>query len=315
MDLPNKYRPTKLSELVAQDDAVETLQQMGRRGAIPHAILLSGPSGTGKTTVGRILRRKLKCADVDYVEVNAAQHRGIEMVRNIEKRVHLAPMGGGSRVWLVDEAHQLTPDAIGGFLKLLEDPPVHAYFILATTDPQKLRKAIRTRCTDIVFKPIPRAELRKLAQNVADSEGIETSDEVLDKIAEVADGSARSAIKLVNQIAGVEDAGEQLDLVRASTGESDLGIELARALMDSRKKWSDIVKILKAMHGEWKNLTDIDPEGIRRLVLAYATSAMLRSPKLAEKAYAVIAAFSDPFYDNYFAGLCAACYEVLHGEQ
>src|SRR5690606_3369465 len=109
-------------------------------GDIPHAMLFTGPSGCGKTTLARILRVKLRCSDNDFQEINAADFRGIDSIRSMRQQVGAAPLGGDSRIWLIDEAHSMTADAQNAFLKLLEDTPRHVYFFLATTDPQKLKK-------------------------------------------------------------------------------------------------------------------------------------------------------------------------------
>ena len=136
-ELYRKYRPTSFKQVVGQEEAIRTLTELGKRKAIPHAILFTGPSGVGKTTLARILQRKLKCVGNDFVEMNAANDRGVGIIRSIQNKVGLAPMLGSCRIWLMDEAHQLTSDAQSAFLKLLEDTPSHVYFMLATTDPQK----------------------------------------------------------------------------------------------------------------------------------------------------------------------------------
>jgi DNA polymerase-3 subunit gamma/tau len=155
-------RPTTFGEVVGQPRAVAQLTQMGRDDRRPHLLLFVGPSGCGKTTLARIVRRKLRCGEADFMEVNAANNRGIDMVRDIEQRIGLAPIDGDCRVWLIDEAHALTPDAQGAFLKILEEPPSHVYFMLATTDPQKLKPTIRTRATEIVVYPVPPDDLAGL---------------------------------------------------------------------------------------------------------------------------------------------------------
>src|SRR5688572_25883760 len=138
MELYKKFRPKTLKGVVGQEGAVSSLQSMIDKGRLPHTILFSGPSGCGKTTIARILKGILECSDLDFFEINCADFKGIDMVRDIRRYVGIPPLHGKSRVWLIDEAHQLTKDAQNAFLKLLEDTPKHAYFMLATTDPQKL---------------------------------------------------------------------------------------------------------------------------------------------------------------------------------
>ena len=148
MELYKKYRPKNFKRIVGQPTITEQLTSMTRSNQFPHSSLFSGPSGCGKTTLARIMRNKLDCGDQDFQEVNCADFRGIDMVRDIRNRMNLAPIGGECRVWLIDEAHQLSSQAQNAFLKILEDTPSHVYFMLATTDPQKLIPTIRTRCAE-----------------------------------------------------------------------------------------------------------------------------------------------------------------------
>src|SRR5687768_10085551 len=121
--LYKKHRPKTLKGIVGQDGAVASLQKMIDRNLIPHAILFTGDSGVGKTTIARILKDHLECGDPDFIEVNAADSKGIDMVRDIRSRAGLSPMAGPCRVWLIDEAHKLTTDAQNCILKILEDGP------------------------------------------------------------------------------------------------------------------------------------------------------------------------------------------------
>jgi len=142
------------------------LAQMVKRNKVPHTLLFSGPPGCGKTTLARILRKKLNCGKYDFSEVNCADFRGIDMVRDIRSHLQQAPISGDCRVWLIDEAHKLSNDAQNAFLKMLEDTPNHVYFFLATTNPQKLLKTIRTRCTEVVVKSLGDKNMEELIDDV-----------------------------------------------------------------------------------------------------------------------------------------------------
>ncbi len=304
-ELYKKHRPTKLSDVVGQPDAVRMLKDMGRRGAVPHCLMLSGPSGVGKTTIARILREKLECSDADFAELNTADFRGIDMVREIRQRVGLAPLGGKSRVWLVDEAHKLTVDAQHAFLKLLEDTPKHVWFFLATTEPQKLLLTIRTRATEMKLRALKSPELKALVLDVAGREGMELSDEVSDKIADVADGSARKALVLLNQIVGVE--GEEDRLATVAAGDATAAaVEIARALIRPGVRWPEVAKLLKSV--------DEEPEAVRRMVLGYFCQVLLGGGKMADRAFKIIDVMSRNFFDSGKAGLAAACYEIVTEE-
>lgn len=302
-ELYKKHRPSKLSELYGQKAAVALLQDLGRRNAIPHCLLLSGPSGCGKTTIARILKSKLKCSDSDFAELNCAgDARGIDAVREIRSRMGLSPMGGDCRIWLLDEAGKLTGDAQTALLKMLEDTPGHVYFILCTTDPQKLIATIRTRSTEVTVKSLDRSTMNKLLTDVMGREGIKLSKEVVDKITQSAEGSPRKALVILNQVMGLATEEEQLGA--AGVGDaSPKAIEIARLLMNPQTKWVDMAKVLKEV--------DEDPESLRWMVLGYAQSVMLGGGKAAERAYQIVLAFQFNFYDSKRAGLVSACYGVI----
>lgn len=240
---------------------------------------------------------KLNCHDYDFVELNASEARGIDEIRSIERQMAFRPMSGESRVWLIDECHQLTGAAANAFLKPLEDTPDHVYFMLATTEPQKIIRTIRTRCTEIKLSPIDWRELESLVKQVADSEQRQISDDVVDQIVKMSDGSARQALVLLHQVIGLDGDESQLAALEAGDYERQ-GIDLARALMQ-KKPWSEIAKILK-------NIQE-DPEKVRYVVLGYATTVLLSNKP---RAYLIIEAFRDNFYDSKKAGLVAACWEA-----
>lgn len=304
-ELYKRYRPTDMNSLVGQAAAVKSVETMVANKKIPHTILLTGPSGCGKTTIARILKNTLKVADPDFREINAADNRGIELVRDIRSVMNLSAMrAGGSRCWLIDEAHALTKDAQGAFLKILEDTPKHVYFMLATTDPNKLLKTIQTRCTEIRVKALAVSEVKALLNKIVKQEKAKVSEEVIDRIAEVADGSARKALVLLGQCIDIKDEDEQLEAILASDSKRQ-AIEVAKLLMNPRTKWPDVAKVLKEVEDE--------PEMIRRLVLAYARGVLLGGGGLSGRAFLVINAFRD-FFGDANAGhavLAASCWEVV----
>lgn len=301
-ELYKKHRPRDFKDVIGQDDAIASLTAMAKDRKFPHTLLLTGGSGCGKTTIGRIIKAKLGCDDNDYREVNAANDRGIELVRDIQSCVGLAPMAGRCRMYLIDEVHQLTPQAQDAFLKLLEDTPKHVYFILATTDPQKLKKTILTRCTQVKLRELTQAEVKELARRVATAEGTTVDDDVLSKLAEVAEGSARRALVLLNQVIGMSDAGAQMAVLTKSAEDVRQAIELARALLGG-KPWKEIAAILKDVND--------DPEGVRWLVLGYMNSVALGGGGQCAKAICIIESFMEPFYESKAAGLTQACYTAL----
>ena len=304
-ELYKKYRPKKLETMIGQDTTVLMLNQMLKQNRLPHTLLLIGPSGCGKTTLARILRRKLDCGKLDFREVNCADFRGIEMVRDIRSHLQQAPIDGSCRVWLIDEAHKLSNDAQNAFLKMLEDTPNHVYFMLATTDPQKLLPTIRTRCTEAVVKRLSTSNMQKLIGRVCNKEKVKIPEEVIEEIIESSEGSPRKALVLLNQIMSLEDKESMLENIKATTMEIQ-AIIIARALLNPRVKWHEMAKIIRETAGE-------EAEQIRWMVLGYTNKVLLSGGKLSGRAYIIIDTFRDNFYDSKLAGLSAACYEVVVG--
>lgn len=305
MELYRKHRPKKLAELVGNAPAKKTLAKMVEKGTVPHCLMFTGPSGTGKTTAARILKRALGCSNHDFAELNAADFRGIDMVRDIRSRVNLVPLNGKVRIWLLDEAHQLSQPAQHALLKLIEDTPSHAYFFLCTTHPQGLLKTIHTRATEIKLAPLKDEEAGELLKDIAQREKFALADDVADKIISVADGSPRKALVLLNQILAVDEVEEQLRIVSAGVAGA-AAIDLARLLIKPRVPWKDVAAVLRGL--------DDEPESVRRLILGYAASVLLGGGALSEKASQIIMTFEKNFFDSGKPGLIGACFEIVSGK-
>ncbi len=143
MGLDLKHRPKSFDRIIGNEDTVEALESYLTKKDLNHSFLFTGPSGTGKTTLARIVAGELGCEGMDFTEMNSADFRGIDTIRNIRQQMVFPPMEGKNRGWLLDEAHKLSNDAMNSLLKPLEEPPNHVYFFLATTEPQKLITTIR----------------------------------------------------------------------------------------------------------------------------------------------------------------------------
>lgn len=302
-ELYKKYRPRKLEDVIGQDGAVASLRRMLEKDSLPHTILLTGPSGVGKTTIGRILKSALGCGNADFLEINAADTKGVDTVRDIRRSLNLSPMDGSCRIWMIDECHKLTSDAQNALLKILEDTPDHAYFLLATTDPQKLIKTIHTRANEVKLAALSPAMLTRVLKRVIAAEGLTISEEVVNEIIDAADGSARKALVILGQVGFLDSEEEQVLAVQATSLNKDSAIALARALINPRADWQEVSRILKEINDE--------PEAVRYLVLGYSRAVLLGGGKLAPRAFKVIDIFSRNFYDSKSAGLAAACWEVV----
>lgn len=220
--LYRKYRPLDFDEVVGQEAVVRTLRNAIERDQVRQAYLFAGPRGTGKTSLARILAKALNCergptaapckqcescrtiaagASLDVIEMDAASQRGIDDVREIRERVIVQPAAGRRKIYILDEAHQLTDAAFNALLKLIEEPPPHLVFIFCTTELAKMIETVRSRCQTFLFQRPRLAELARLLRRVADGEGIETPEAALALIARSARGSFRDAVSTLDQIA------------------------------------------------------------------------------------------------------------------
>ncbi len=304
MEFYKKYRPRKLEDIEGQGSAVKTLQSFIKNDKVPHFILLTGPSGCGKTTIARILKRAVNCVGSDFTEINCADFKGIDMVRDLRSQVGRAPIHGDTRMWLIDEAHELTTPAQNAFLKMLEDTPKHVYFIMCTTNTKKILNTIKTRATDITLQSMSNQALQQMMVRVLLRENKSISLKVGDKIREHCEGSGRRAMVLLDMVVDMEDEEDQLAAIGPTKTQAQ-AIEIYRALMMSKTDWPKMAALLKRC--------DEEPEGIRRLVLACARNTMLSGNKGANRAFVIIQSFSENYFETKQTGLVASCFEVIAG--
>lgn len=296
-----KYRPKTLADFQGNRQTVSALKSLLARDDIPHTLLFTGPSGCGKTTLARIVAGKLKCSEFDFIENNAADFRGIDSARDILRQMQLHPMSGPCRVWLLDECHQLSKDAQHALLKALEETPGHVYFLLATTEPDKLLPTIRTRCITFTVAALSDDELHQLIDNVLEEENAEVPDEVIEQIIEDSLGSARMALSILDKIIGMPQ-NEMLKAAKEQAADVNEAIELCRVLI-AKRPWKQVAKVLQGITQ--------DPEQVRRAILGYAQSVLLKSDN--GQAYLVLSAFREPLYDLGKPGLVLCCYEAING--
>ena len=224
--LYRKYRPQDFDEVVGQEAVVRTLTNAIKSGDVRQAYIFAGPRGTGKTSMARILAKALNCAhgptptpdktchacvaiangtSLDVIEMDAASQRGIDDIREIRERVVLQPVEGQKKVYILDEAHQLTDAAWNALLKVVEEPPPHLLFVFCTTELGKVLPTVRSRCQTFVFARPRLPDLVKLLRRVADGEGIEVPDQSLALIARSARGSFRDAVSTLDQLAAATE--------------------------------------------------------------------------------------------------------------
>lgn len=306
MPLQIKYRPRSFKTFVGSESTTKALQSKLKSDDPPHSYLLTGPSGCGKTTLARIISKYLRAGKHNFIELDSASDRSINGIREIRKQMMLAPIGKGkARVWLLDECHQLTRDAQEALLKALEDPPSHVYFILATTDPQKLRDTLKRRCSHFAVETIGEEDLTDYLLGVVKKEEKEVIESAIDLIVDQCDGSIGKAMALLDTVIDLP-LEEQEEAAESKIAEQKVAIDLCRALIKN-SSWKSIAGILRGLKETKEN-----PEGIRRAVLGYASSVILKQKN--DQAYLILDCFKQPFYDSPFEQLVIACYEVVEGE-
>jgi DNA polymerase-3 subunit gamma/tau len=224
--LYRKYRPQSFEDVVGQEAVVRTLKNAIAADSVRQAYLFAGPRGTGKTSMARILAKGLNCAQgptttpdgtchacvaiangtsLDVIEMDAASQRGIDDIREIRDRVVLQPVEGRYKVYILDEAHQLTDAAWNALLKLIEEPPPHLVFVFCTTDLSKVLPTVRSRCQTFVFQRPRLQELVVKLRRIADAEGLDVPDQALALIARGARGAYRDAESTLDQLAAATE--------------------------------------------------------------------------------------------------------------
>lgn len=305
MPLAIDYRPKSFDQVAGNRQTVKALQAILNRPRkdIQHAFLLTGPSGCGKTTLARIIKDMLGCNGRDYTEVDSAQFRGIDTIRDMRGQMMYKAVEGDVRVWLIDECHQLSRDAMNGLLKALEDAPAHVFFILATTDPEKLLPTIKGRCAQFEVQSLDQDEMTEFLSTICRKERKRVPADVLKQISRDSMGSCRNALQVLDKVIDL-DPEDMKAVAEQEAQKENAVIDLCRALM-KREKWPTVAGILKGLEKE-------DPEKIRLAVMGYATTVALNE-KDASKAYLILDVFKDPTYNNGRSQLVWACYTCLEG--
>lgn len=297
MSLYRTWRPLQFADLVGQDAVVRTLTAAIESGKLAHAYLFSGPRGSGKTSAAKILARCINCANgptpvpdntcdncramlagtaLDVLEIDAASNRGIDEIRTLREAVKFAPATMRMKIYIIDEAHMLTKEGANAFLKTLEEPPPHAVFILATTEPERLPVTILSRCQRYAFRRIAAPVMIERMREIARAEGIAVDDEVLAAIAYRADGGLRDALTMLEQLAafagGEPATAATLDLAFGSTGRQFTGALLdavadkdaagaLRIVDEASDAGADLAVLMRTMVGALRNvlIAHVDP--------------------------------------------------------
>ena len=219
--LYRKYRPTKFSDVVSQESILKILTNSIKEGKISHAYLFSGPRGTGKTTIAKLLAKTVNCLNLnddlttcgkcencldilnnssDIIEIDAASNNGVDEIRELKSKINLVPSKLKYKVYIIDEVHMLSISAFNALLKTLEEPPSHVIFILATTEFYKVPATIVSRCQCLSFTRIKTSSIEARLKEIANLEKIPITDEAIHEIAVYSDGGMRDALGMLDKL-------------------------------------------------------------------------------------------------------------------
>ena len=273
--LYRKWRPRRMDQVVGQEPVVRTLRRAIETGRVAHAYLFSGPRGTGKTSTAKVLAMGLNCdagptaepdgtcdscraivgnSSLDVIEMDAASNRGIDEIRDLRDRVNLAPVGGRTKVYIIDEVHMLTAEAFNALLKMLEEPPEHVVFVLATTEKHRVLPTIISRCQSFDFRRPSIETLATKLGEISRAEGIAVEPAALTVIAREGRGSFRDAEGLLDQLSSFVEGEITTVMVRellGSVGPEAL-LETTHALHERRA--ADALRIVDRLSNEGRDL-------------------------------------------------------------
>src|SRR6476620_6839433 len=274
--LARKYRPQKFSEVIGQEHVTRTLKNAIEQHRIAHGYIFSGHRGIGKTTVARILAMALNCRSseqpvaepcgvcdscteiragnaVDVIEIDAATNRGIDEIRELREAARYRPARDRFKIYILDEAHQITDAAFNALLKTLEEPPAHIVFMMATTQPEDIPQTIRSRCQHFSFHAVKFDEIVKQLGDIARKENIQADEDALALLAEAGDGSMRDALSILDQAIASSEGRLTVETVRQLSGIAPSGIleEIMGAV--GRSSSEDILRIVDGLLSEGQN--------------------------------------------------------------
>ena len=302
-----KFRPNNFEDLCGnsalKQSLGERLEKLDKR-----SFFFTGRPGLGKTTVGRIIRTHLGISDMDFYEYNTANTKGIDTIRDIISRMGMSPMGGKRKLYLLDEFHQVTNPAQEALLKSLEEPPSHVFFVLCTSEPEKIKpntlEAIKRRCFVGELQPLKRKEVVDLLKGICSKERKRVPGPIIMEISKRAEGSAGIAIGMMESVMGIKDEVEALIALDELTSSETFIVQICKALLDRKvggvTRWRNVQGTLKGLKGQ--------PESNRWGILNYLHKVMINADGLPLAIAEMLTYFSESVIYSGEAGLSMACF-------
>jgi len=294
MNLAVKHRPTTLDQVVGQKAIVSSIKSIIKRKDIPKSWLFIGPSGTGKTTLARILAGNLIGSEPvlpNFIEIDAAVNNSAEEMRDHTVKSQYRAIGASPiKVYLIDECQNLSGKGFDALLKSTEEPPEHVYWMLCTTNPAKIPETLKTRCIKFTLKPVSEADVFELLLKVSEKEGLSTSPDVLELIAEGCNGSPRLALTNLEACAHVKTTNEARELLRTAL-QLKGPVDIAKFLLSGRGKYIDAIKLVSS------SLENVDAESVRITISNYVAGALMKakSDDEALRMLSILESFSTPY--------------------
>jgi DNA polymerase-3 subunit gamma/tau len=286
--LARKYRPQRFSDVIGQDHVTRTLKNAITQGRIAHGYIFSGHRGIGKTTIARILAMALNCRSaghpvpepcgicescteiragnaVDVIEIDAATNRGIDEIRELRDAARYRPARDRYKIYILDEAHQITDAAFNALLKTLEEPPGHVIFMMATTEPENIPQTIRSRCQHFSFHAVKFDEIVGQLKSIALQESIEADDDAIALLAEAGDGSMRDALSIMDQAIACCAGRLTAEIVRGLVG--TVSSDTLESILDAvhRNSSEDVLRIVDKLIVEGQSPTHFARQMVRFL--------------------------------------------------